>query len=149
MGGAFDNEDCLHAKDIIKGAIANLRFYSHQKLIPELGFGFWRYLFAPHQFAALGKKLLQIFPSKPQSSPSKQYNVTYIQKKLAYINTIRNRIAHHEPICFGIGNTKNTSYARQNYNLILQLFQWLDIDASGLLGNLDNVISICDEIDNL
>lgn len=38
-------------------------------------------------------------------------------------------IAHHEPICFtsGTGTTnKSTIYARQQYNLLLQLVQSVD-----------------------
>jgi hypothetical protein len=135
----------------IKEAVNKLNhFYSHNKLVAELGFGFWRYLFAQHQFRVTGRTLLQIFPAKPTSSAAIQYNHTYVFNQLAQINNIRNRIAHHEPICFQPGDTiKNTKYARQHYALILQLFQWMTIDEAALLYGLDHINTICNQIDAL
>jgi len=64
--------------------------------------------------------------------------------------TIRNRMAHHEPTSFASGQPiKNTTYARQRYNLIFQLFQWMQIDAVALLYGLDHINTVCNEIDNL
>ncbi|KAA3652002.1 MAG: CAAX protease, partial [Bacteroidetes bacterium] len=40
-------------------------------------------------------------------------------------------------------------YARQHYNLILQLFQWMQINELSLLYGLDHIDRVCDEIDNL
>lgn len=148
-GGRFDNHNCNYTKRIINEAIADLGLYSHQKLVPELGFGFWRHIFAPHQYLATGRILLRIFPSKPTSTLTIQYNQTYIFNVLKDINDIRNRIAHHEPICFGVGNSIDTTYAREQYGLILQLFQWMNIDAGELLYGLDCLSSICSKIDGL
>ena len=36
----------------------------------------------------------------------------------------------------------NTTYARQQYNLILQLFQWMNIDEQSLLYGLDHITLI-------
>lgn len=120
-----------------------LKTYSHFKLVAELGFGFWRYMFAQNQFNATGKILLQIFPSKPTSSAALQYNNKYIFNQLAALNKLRNRLAHHEPICFQPGlPVINTTYSRIHYNLILQLFQWMQIDESSLLYGLDHIHSI-------
>lgn len=70
--------------------------------------------------------------------------------QLEHINELRNRLAHHEPVCFLIGQAiKNTSYARQNYALLLQLFQWMNIDETSLLYGLDHINIICNEIDAL
>ena len=61
-----------------------------------------------------------------------------------------NRLAHHEPVCFQIGQAiKNTIYARQHYGLILQFFQWMNIDESALLYGLDHINVICTKIDSL
>jgi len=69
---------------------------------------------------------------------------------LAEINVLRNRIAHHEPICFLQGQMiKDTTYVRQNYYLIMQLFQWMNINESALLYGLDRIQEVCTEIDNL
>jgi hypothetical protein len=152
-GGIFDTPRCRYTKQSIIEAINNLTrnsFYSHNKLVAELGFGFWRYMFAQNQFNSTGRILLQIFPAKPISTPTQQYNNTYIFNKLADINTLRNRIAHHEPICFvPLQSIKDTIYVRELYFLIIQLFQWMQIDESSLLYGLDHIEKVCDEIDNL
>lgn len=104
MDGIFYNKNCkLTAGSITDGMSKLKQNYTHNKLVAELGFGFWRYMFAPHQFSATGKNLLQIFPAKPTSTPSIQYNHTFVFNQLAQINNLRNRIAHHEPICFLAG----------------------------------------------
>lgn len=148
--GIFDTQRCHLTKSNINDAINKLHTYSHYKLIAELGFGFWRFMFAQNQFNASGRILLRVFPSKPTSTSAIQYNNTYVFNQLAQLNNIRNRMAHHEPICFLPGQPiKNTTYARQHYNLILQLFQWMQIDESALLYGLDHINTICNDIDNM
>ena len=150
VGGVFDSQRCRLTRDNINEAISKLHVYSHHKLVAELGFGFWRFMFAQNQFNATGRILLRVFPSKPTSTPVMQYNNTYIFNQLAQLNDIRNRMAHHEPICFLPGQPiKDTTYARQHYNLILQLFQWMEIDETALLYGLDHISTVCNEIDNL
>lgn len=149
-GGIFDTPRCRLTRDNINDAINKLHHYNHNKLVAELGFGFWRYMFAQNQFNATGRILLRVFPSKPLSTPSIQYNNIYIFNQLAQLNDIRNRMAHHEPICFLPEQPIiDTIYARQHYNLILQLFNWMQIDVAALLYGLDHINTICNEIDNL
>lgn len=134
----------------INESILKLQSYSHHKLVAELGFGFSRYMFAQNQFKATGQILLQAFPLKPSSTLTTQYNNKYIFNQLAQLNIIRNRMAHHEPICFLAGNdVKDTTYVRQQYNSILQLFQWIKIDETALLYGLDHIYTVCNEIDSL
>lgn len=150
IGGTFDNSRCRITKQNINDAIGKLHTYSHYKLVAELGFGFWRYMFAQNQYNATSRILLQVFPLKPTSTPALQYNNIYVFNQLAKLNDIRNRMAHHEPICFLPGQPiKDTNYARQHYNLILQLFQWMQIDEGALLYGLDHILNICNEIDGL
>ena len=150
-GGFFDNPGCRRAKEVVNKAVVKFsRNYAHTKVLTEMDFGFWRYLFAQPQFYAGGQTLLRIFPSKPRSSPTIQYNHTFVFNQLEEINKLRNRIAHHEPICFAPGSPViNTTYARQQYNLILQLFQWMNIDEQSLLYGLDHITTVCNEIDLL
>ncbi len=150
-GGIFDNSQCYLTRTNINNAIRDLNHaYTHYKLVAELGFGFWRYMFAYHQFRVAGSTLLHILPAKPRSTAATQYNHTFVFNQLHTINDLRNRIAHHEPICFQPGlPVKETTYARQHYNLILQLFQWMNIDESALLYGLDHIITVCNEIDTL
>jgi hypothetical protein len=150
-GGIFDNQNCHITGSIITEAISNLgRAYTHQKLVAELGFGFWRYMFATHQYRAGGQTLLATFPLLPTSTPAVNYGANFIFNQLAKVNKLRNRIAHHEPVCFTPGRAViNTTYARQNYALLLQLFQWMSIDEASLLYGLDKVLQTCDVIDSL
>lgn len=150
-GGRFSPRSFWVTQGIISGALSDLgAYYTHPKLVAKMDFGFWRYLFAPNQFRALGQTLLHIFPAKPTSTPAVQYNQAYVFSELVKINDIRNRIAHHEPICFQPANPIiDTTYARQHYNLILQLFQWMNINEAALLYGLDHINSVCDDIDDL
>ena len=150
-GGMFDTPNCIRTKRLIDNNLQKLGLnHSHSKLIAEMDFGFWRYLFAQPQYFAGRQKLLQIFPAKPRSTPSFQYNQAFIFNQLGLINEIRNRIAHHEPICFISGQAvKSTTYVRQHYTHILQLFQWMSIDEAALLYGLDHINSVCNQIDNL
>lgn len=150
-GGIFDNNNCRHTRKIINDSVAKLsHHYTHAKLLALMDFGFWRYLFAQPQFFAGGQTLLRVFPAKPVSTSAIQYNHTYVFNQLGQINSLRNRIAHHEPICFVPGHSiKDTTYARQHYALILQLFQWMSIDEAALLYGLDHIITVCNEIDAL
>ena len=105
-----------------------------------MDFGFWRYLFAKPQFNAGGKNLLKIFPNKPISTPHVQYNQTFVFHELEKINNLRNRLAHHEAVCFKLGSAEiETSYVAGHYSLILNLFNWMNIDEKGLLYGIDKV----------
>jgi Abi-like protein len=148
-GGIFSNFACFRTKNIITNSLAKVSSqYTHTKLLTSMDFGFWRYLFAQPQFLSGGQTLLQVFPAKPSSTPAIQYNHTFVFNQLGQINQLRNRIAHHEPICFVPGQPiKDTTYARQHYNLILQLFQWMSIDEAALLYGLDHILTVCNEID--
>lgn len=149
--GFFDNNKCRLTQTNINEAIRYLnRSYTHYKLVAEMGFGFWRFMFANNQFMAAGSTLLQILPAKPRSTAVIQYNHNYVLNQLADINDLRNRIAHHEPICFLPGHSvKDTAYARNHYNYILELLHWMNIDQKALFYGLDHIDDVCDEIDNL
>ena len=109
-----------------------------------------RYLTACGGNSKRAMTLLQIFPAKPTSTAAIQYNQTFVFNQLAQINNLRNRIAHHEPICFVPGQpAKGTTYARQHYGLILQLFQWMSIDEGKLLYGIDHINTVCNQIDAL
>lgn len=150
-GGIFDNNRCRKTGQIVIRALKKLNHnYTHSKLIAKMDFGFWRYLFSQPQFHSAGQSLLRIFPAKPTSTPAVQYNHRYVFNELEKINDIRNRIAHHEPVCFSLGNAvKDTTFAKQNYRLIKDLFNWMQIDESALLYGIDHVNQIVSKIDDL
>lgn len=152
-GGRF----CIPAtqKDFsnISRAFNNLkeaRQYTHSKLLASMDFGFWKYMFSPTQFRLTGSVLLGIFPKKERSTPQRQYNHSYIFNELDKINTMRNRIAHHEPICFYLQDaTICTTHVLNEYQKIQKLFMWMNVDSQALLYGLDHVQQICNKINEL
>jgi hypothetical protein len=74
--------------------------YSHSKLIASMDFGMWKYMFSPLQYQLTRQSLLGIFPYKMRSTPQLHINQAYFFNELDKVNTLRNRIAHHEPVCF-------------------------------------------------
>lgn len=151
--GMFSNNQFKKTKTTIlytyKKLTADNR-YSASKLLAEMEFGVWKYMFSPAQFTASGQTLLKIFPNKLRSTKEQQYNHSYIFNELDKINTLRNRIAHHEPICFVRGDEHaNTSYIINEYQKIMTLFAWMGIDSTALLYGLDHVQKVCNEINTL
>lgn len=149
-GGMYNVRNCGKTPYIISEGLRKLAVYSPAKLVAEMDFGFWRYTFARHQFYAGGQTLLAIFPAKPPSTPVLAYNHSFIFSELEKINNLRNRLAHHEPVCFANGTaTMDTTYARQHYALIKNLFNWMQIDEAKLLYGLDHIDEVCNKIDTL
>ncbi|WP_421889785.1 Abi family protein [Marinoscillum sp.] len=151
LGGIFDNRGCRTTADVINESLRSLRSaYTHPKLVAELGFGFWRFMFGTNQFRSGGQTLLRIFPNKPSSTPQQQYNSSHVFNQLKQINDLRNRIAHHEPVCFQVGHPViDTSFASQHYQIILVLFRWLGIDEKGMLYGLDHVDRVITKINSI
>ena len=152
-GGIFDVPGCRDSAKIIKKAYKRLMrdgSYSHPKLLAEMEFGVWKYMFANPQYRAVGRTLLAIFPNKPRSSAEVQYNNTFIFNELDGINILRNRIAHHEPICFARRRPEiGTSYILNAYQTLHKLFMWMGIDSHSLLYGLDHVQQVCSKINQL
>ncbi len=149
--GLFDINQTRQSKEAINETIAKLRNqYTHPKLVSELGFGFWRYLFGRHQYRIAGRTLINIFPNLPATTPLINYNANFIFNELEKVNTIRNRIAHHDPICFRRGHQEiSTNFAKSRYDLIIRLFNWMNISELDLLYGLDNVEKVIIEINNI
>ena len=149
-GGIFYGDQFKYTKRIIEKAyikLASNGIYSHSKLLAEMEFGVWKYMFSQKQFRATGCVLLKIFPSKPRSSIQIQYNHSYIFNELNKVNTLRNRIAHHEPVCFYLNaSVINTGYIVNEYQKIQMLFSWMNIDSKSMLYGLDHVLDVCDKI---
>lgn len=107
--------------------------YTHDKLLAKLTFGFWTYQFANTQYAASGNTLLDIFIDRPFGTKQKD-----IYQSLVKINDLRNRIAHHEPICFD-GQNISAFKANRRYNTIINLLCWLGCHPKRLLYGIDSV----------
>lgn len=93
--------------------------YSHSRLVSELTLGFW--------VALMGKKYnnqnFQFFIIKHifHGCSSKQKSSSAMQKNLAEIRFLRNRIAHHERI-------SHWTDLEQKHNLILDFIRWMSQD---------------------
>ena len=152
-GGIFDIPGCKDSANIIRKAYTRLQrnnSYTHSKLLAEMEFGVWKYMFANPQYRVTGRKLLSIFPNKPRSTAQCQYNNTYMFNELDGINILRNRIAHHEPICFALRQPAiGTSYILNAYQRLHTLFMWMGIDSHSLLYGLDHVQQVCKKINKL
>lgn len=152
-GGIFDVSGCRDSARIIRKAYEKLLHngeYSHNKLLAEMEFGIWKYMFANPQYRVTGRRLLRVFPNKPRSSAEMQYNNSFMFNELDGINILRNRIAHHEPICFLRRQPQiGTSYILNAYQTIHKLFLWMGIDSHSLLYGLDHVQQVCKRITEL
>ena len=152
-GGIFDDPSMRETQRIVQKVYNKLLAegnYTHSQLLSNMEFGIWKYMFSAPQFRAAGRTLLSIFPNKPRSTPAMQYNNTFVFNELDKINMLRNRIAHHEPICFTTGITHpDTSYVLNKYSKVQTLFLWLGIDCQSLLYGLDHVQQVCDKINKL
>ena len=70
--------------------------------------------------------------------------------ELDKLNTMRNRIAHHEPVCFYLQEPViDTSHVLGIYLKMQRLFAWMGIDSRSLLYGLDHVQQVCKLIDEL
>lgn len=152
-GGIFDIPQCRDHAKIIRAAYEKLirqKRYTHTNLLSKMEFGIWKYMFSSPQFRASNRVLLNVFQNKPTSSRNAQYNNTYIFNELDRLNSLRNRIAHHEPICFQTGSAKiTTQYIETIYNKICTLFIWLGVDYRSYLYAIDRVNKACSDIKKL
>ena len=110
----------------------------------------WKYMYSNPQYLATGRQLLKAFPNKPKSTPAVQYNNQYIFNELDAVNRIRNRIAHHEPVCFLHDLDQiSTTHLMSVYDKVMTLFSWMGIDSKSLLYGMDHVKAVCKEIENM
>ena len=65
------------------------------------------------------------------------------------IRTFRNRIAHHEPLCFDSRGLINLSYAKNIFSLIVKYIDFLGYKTNELLYGVENPLQTIDRIDKL
>ena len=149
-GGIFDNPHFLKTNRIMYKAYNELMIngkYSCSKMLSSMEFGVWKYMFSATQYRATGRILLGVFPNKPKSSAKMQYNNLFIFNELDAVNRLRNRIAHHEPVCFlQDEEIISTTYLYGCYQRILSLFTWMGIETKSLLYGLDHVQKMTEQI---
>jgi hypothetical protein len=104
------------------------------RLIAELGFGFWTYLFdkeygyrSPTDPRLWPGLLAQVFPHLPKSVPRER---DVIHGKLTRIRELRNRAFHHEPIWKYVD-------LRQRYDESLDLINWISPSIARTVATMD------------
>ncbi len=85
------------------------------RLVAELSFGFWISLLGPgpkkrYEFQLWRSALRKAFPTPERL-------LRHVHEPLDYLRTLRNRIAHHEPI-FG-------RHLQKDYERIIELIDWI------------------------
>lgn len=152
-GGIFSNPLLHKTRDIISNSYQRLvsdNQYSHPNLLSNLEFGIWKYMFSPLQYRMTGRTLLNIFPNKSRSTQQIQYNHSYVFNELDKINTLRNCIAHHEPICFLFQQPIiDIGFILNEYKKIQTLFYWMGIESNSVLYGLDHIQTVYSRIDTL
>ena len=119
--------------------------YTNDRVVSSVTFGFWTYLFNRVPFRLGGQSILQIFPGR-----TKGLGQRAIYNELQDIKAFRNRIAHHEAICFDTYGAKNTAQAKASYALVIKYIQFLGYQEAHLYYGLDVLPDkILQKIDNL
>ncbi|MDR0393816.1 MAG: Abi family protein [Tannerella sp.] len=121
--------------------LTRINAYTHDKLVASLSFGTWTIMFSKNFYRNGGKTLLQIFPNKAHGLNQKQ-----IYKDLDSIRGFRNRIAHHEPICFDTQKQINIDSAEKIFNLILKYIGFLGYNTNEILFGVESPINILQKI---
>lgn len=118
--------------------------YNNDKMVASLTMGFWTKLFSKKRYKRGGKTLLQIFPNKRKGK-----NQADVYKDLSHIREFRNRIAHHEPICFdGQGNI-STAFARSHYQLICEYIGYMGQQPDNVIQWAEKPDEVLNIIDNI
>lgn len=88
--------------------------------------------------------MLQIFPNKKKGKSQSD-----IYKDLTHIREFRNRIAHHEPICFDGNGNLSTVFARSHYQLICEYIGYMGQQPEDVIFWTEKPDKYLDAIDNI
>jgi len=124
--------------------LVNNRTYTHDKLVASLSLGIWTFMFSRNCYKNSNKTLLQIFPNKTRG-----LNQRDIYAGLDKIRAFRNRIAHHEPLCFDNTGIVNVAYVQEIFSLVVKYIDFMGYNADELLYGLENPLQIIAKIDEL
>lgn len=118
--------------------------YTPDKLVASLSFGTWTFMLSKNCYKNSGKTLLKIFPHKTLGM-----NQSDIYRELDRIRLFRNRIAHHEPLCFDRSGSIYVDYVQYIYDLIIKYIQFMDYQTSEILFGVETPVSTIAKIKNL
>ena len=118
--------------------------YNNDKMVASLTMGFWTKLFSKKRYKRGGKTLLRIFPNKVKGKSQSD-----VYKDLTHIREFRNRIAHHEPICFDSYGKISTDFARKHYQLIRDYISYMGQHPDNVIQWTEKPDEVLDKIDKL
>ena len=118
--------------------------YNNDKMVSSFTFGFWTKLFTKNKYKKGGKTLLKIFPNK-----AKGKNQADIYLDLTHIREFRNRIAHHEPICFDGSGHISTAFARRHYRLIHDYISYFGQQPDNVIQWAEKPDDVLNQIDKM
>ncbi len=93
-----------------------------KRRVDDFSLGFWVSLFAPIQFRKGHQRLHKIYIKRPKGIAPKK-----IYQDLLFVQRLRNRIAHHESICFNKNNEFDLMKVYQFEEIIFRHSNWLGI----------------------
>jgi len=131
-GGMLENHPQKGGVEKTIAELEKVGKYTNDRVVSSVTFGFWTHLFSRRPFALGGQSILQIFPER-----TKGLGQRAIYNELQDIKTFRNRIAHHEAICFDATGTKSTAGVRANYALAIKYIRFLGYNEAHLYYGLD------------
>lgn len=131
-GGMIENAP---QKNEVLKIISSLRQngrYTNDRVVSSVSFGFWTHLFTRQPFRRGGQNLLRIFPNRTIGLGQRA-----IFNELQEIKTFRNRIAHHEAICFDNKGRIDMTRTQNKYELILKYIAFLGHQSNHLFYGID------------
>ncbi len=144
-GGYLDIADCENAFHSVHEAIYRLGAkYAHDGLIAALTLGFWTNVFGKKDYPASGNTALAVFPNRPAKTKYKD-----IFSSLQKINILRNRIAHHEPICFDVFGAISTAMPMKRFTMVKDLIHWMGYSPGLLFQEVEDVVAQIEQINRL
>lgn len=142
-GEKIDNRYHLKKVKTAEKSIKNAgRGATHGRIIAEQTFGFWTSLYSPILYKLLKGSIIHVFPNRPAT-----HQRSTIHDKLDQIKMFRNRISHHEPICFNAEGLKDFSEARRMHSLIKEVLEWIDPDMISFMKEIDYVDDTINRMD--
>lgn len=131
-GGMIENAP--HKNEVCQ-IVATLRQngrYTNDRVVSSVSFGFWTYLFTRQPFRLGGQNLLRIFPNRTAGLGQRA-----VFNELQEIKNFRNRIAHHEAICFDENGNIDMTITQSKYALILKYINFLGYQSGHLFYGID------------
>ena len=114
-GRVSSSKDFKETRNKIKQAIAISKDGTHDQVVCQLSFGFWCSIFSGFNYLILGSRVLK------HLKPSSKVNPDGLRSRLHAIRTIRNRIAHQEPVIFN----KKGQFSTEQLKLLLKHIYWV------------------------